>query len=99
MKRIFMILTVAFVGGCGPDPNMAMREQVYNAPDVKIQPQQRVEVNRIGVFTDNLAYGNRRGVYVIKDTLTGKEFIGISGVGITETGSHSAGKSSTTDER
>jgi hypothetical protein len=39
------------------------------------------------------------GIYRIVDSKTGKEYIGISGVGISENGSHSSGKSSMSDER
>jgi len=56
----------------------------------------RYEIRRVGVFEDNLAYENKRGVYEIIDTKTGKEYFGISGIGITEVGSH--GKSEE-DER
>lgn len=60
----------------------------------------RVKVRRIDVIEDWTAYQNRRGIYVITDTKTGKEYIGVSGIGITETGTHSAGKNSTAgDER
>ncbi|PZQ56256.1 MAG: hypothetical protein DI555_06480 [Novosphingobium pentaromativorans] len=59
----------------------------------------RVAVERIGVFADGLAYGERRGIYVVTDNENGREFIGISGVGIAETGSHPAGKTRMTDER
>lgn len=53
----------------------------------------RVRVTRLSIFHDELAYGNDRGVYLIEDTATGTEFIGVSGVGIAEVGSHSCGKS------
>ncbi|MDK4687856.1 hypothetical protein [Kingella negevensis] len=41
-----------------------------------------------GQTQQRTAYGNKRGVYVIKDSDTGREFVGISGVGIAELGSH-----------
>lgn len=59
----------------------------------------RVTVERIGVVEDTLAYGSRRGIYVIRDRQTGEEFIGVSGVGVAETGHHRSGKSDITDER
>ena len=63
-------------------------------------PNGRINVSRIGTFRDGLAYESKRGIYIIKDNQTGKEYIGISGVGISETGSHRTGKSYvTTDER
>jgi len=59
----------------------------------------RVSVTRIGVFKDELAYDERRGIYVIVDSKTGKEYIGVSGIGITETGEHDTGKEVYEDER
>lgn len=91
MKRTAMVLLAALtLTACGPDPTMPMPT---------LQSNDRVSIERIGVIKDDTAYQARRGVYVIKDKKTGQEFIGISGVGISETGSHSSGKSSTTDER
>ncbi len=52
----------------------------------------RVKVERIGVIGDSVAYQNRRGIYLVTDTKTGTEYIGVSGVGITETGTHPCGK-------
>lgn len=62
-------------------------------------PQRRVVVERVDVVADSLAYGEKRGVYVIIDTQTGREFIGVSGVGIAETGQHQSGKTQARDER
>ena len=59
----------------------------------------RFKVERVGVFSDGLAYGEKRGIYVITDTKTGQEFVGVSGVGISELGRHQSGKSSVSDER
>lgn len=60
---------------------------------------EQVQIERVGIFKDDLAYRGERGVYRIKDPETGKEFIGISGIGISEVGSHSSGKTTVTDER
>ena len=92
------VLTVG-LAGCGPDPDMPMRQQSAAANAVALQEQQRIQVTRIGVFRDDLAYNSRRGVYAITDAKTGKEYIGISGIGIQETGSHNACKSYVSDER
>lgn len=59
----------------------------------------RVSVRRIECVQDSLAYGGVRGIYIITDNKTGKEFIGISGIGISEIGSHSSGKTLHQDER
>lgn len=45
---------------------------------------ERFEVVRVQVVKDYMAYNNERGVYVIKDSQTGAEYVGVSGVGITE---------------
>jgi hypothetical protein len=59
----------------------------------------RFKLARVQDFQDNAAYNNYRSVYLLIDTETGKEFVGISGVGISELGSHRSGKTSATDER
>jgi hypothetical protein len=69
------------------------------ATPAEVRDNDRIEVTRIGVFQDSLAYNSRRGVYVIRDKQTGREYIGISGVGISEVGSHSSGKATVRDER
>lgn len=66
---------------------------------VHLTDNQRFTVTRVGIFEDVLAYDDRRGIYIIKDQKTGQEFIGISGIGISELGSHSTGKSTYSDER
>ncbi len=57
-----------------------------SSPAASKEVTQRVTIERIGIFRDELAYQARRGIYVIKDHKTGREYIGVSGVGITETG-------------
>lgn len=59
----------------------------------------RIEITKIEVITDRLAYDNKRGVYLIKDTKTGIEYLGVSGIGISELGDHMAGKTTVSDER
>ena len=99
-SAITFIAAAVMLAGCGPDPDMEMRKRSASAPPVAIaEGSPRVTVERIGVFRDDLAYGERRGVYVIRDNATGQEFIGVSGVGITETGSHQSGKVRVRDER
>ena len=47
---------------------------------------ERVKIERIGIINDHLAYNWTRGIYIITDTKTGKEYIGVSGIGISEVG-------------
>lgn len=85
--------------GCIPEPDMQMQKQSAAAQVAAPQDRQRIQVTRVGVFGDDLAYNGRRGVYVITDAKSGKEYIGISGIGIQETGSRPAGKAVVSDER
>lgn len=91
MNRIALIIPIMFtLVACSPSPTMTLQ---------LLQTNNRVSIERIGVIEDNLAYNNRRGIYIITDKKTGKEFIGVSGVGISETAGHSTGKTSVRDER
>lgn len=95
LKRIQLVLllfitSVLTITSCSPDPNTPMRTS--GGTD-------RFSVECAGILDDPIAYGNRRGIYVIKDRNTGKEYIGLSGVGISEVGSHMAGKTRVSDER
>lgn len=81
-------LTIALTS-CKPDVTLPMASTTND----------RVSVHRIAVFEDELAYDGKRGVYLIVDTKTGREYVGVSGVGIAEVGNHSTGKARRTDER
>jgi hypothetical protein len=85
---IVLALSVCFAG-CKPDADMPL--QKASPPP----SESRLSVQRIGVFEDELAYDGKRGVYLIRDAATGREFIGISGIGISEVGSHTCGKNCT----
>jgi hypothetical protein len=77
--------------GCGPPASMQLQDR--QAVPVEAGPAaSRFEVSLVGTFEDDLAYGNYRGVYLILDTSTGREYVGLSGVGIAETGAHPCGK-------
>ena len=87
-------LMLFFLMGCGViEPDTPLNE--IKAKDT----EGRINVTRIGVFPDTLAYGDKRGIYVIKDNYSGKEYIGISGIGISEVGSHSSDDDKVQDER
>ena len=103
IKTISALLTALFLGACerpAPDPNDADDQRAWSmGSKLKVQTSERISVTRISVFKDETAYDRKRGIYIIRDNETGKEFIGISGVGIAETGSHQSGKTSVSDER
>ena len=102
MKRILFIAIVSvLLIGCGDERSNLQQSQAQYVEIV--QPSGRFTVVRDSVAVDDLAYNSKRGIYVITDNETGKEYIGVSGIGIAETGSHSrsSGKTTTTvqDER
>lgn len=99
MIRLAIIAAAMTITACGPQPNIAMTEQAGNATPPEINTSGRFNVERVGVFRDDLSYDGRRGIYIMTDTKTGKEFVGVSGIGISELGSHPAGKVRVSDER
>lgn len=67
---------ILLCSGCAPNPDTQLT----------VITGDRIKVTRIGVIQDELAYNNRRGIYIITDTKTGKEYVGVSGIGISELG-------------
>jgi hypothetical protein len=52
--KAWSIVGLLLLAGCGPDPDMPMREQKYSADPVGVSENPRVEVTRIGVFRTTL---------------------------------------------
>lgn len=100
MKRAMIIMAAALaLAGCGrPDAHYQEQRDRMVPIEAANQPG-RFIVSRVQIIADELSYNSKRGVYTIKDTVTGKEYVGLSGVGIAELGSHSSGKTTVTDER
>lgn len=90
MKPLIILLLAAMVCGCAPDIDTSLGT---------ISNSGRFKVQRVAVFKDELSYYQRRGIYLIIDSRSGKEYLGISGIGISETGRHQVGKTQMTDER
>ena len=84
------LLCILLLSGCNkPAPDTTLNTTV----------SVRISVMRVGVIEDDLAYRDRRGIYIITDNKTGKEFIGVSGIGISEQGNHLENKVMVEDER
>lgn len=84
--RVALLVALFMLTACdrGPEPaksTMAVSSQLSSDAD-------RIKVTKMSEFRDTLAYDNWRGVYLIQDQQTGEEYIGISGIGISEVGSH-----------
>lgn len=96
MKKLLLLLPILLIG-CEPNYTSSVEPKdntgMYNRSE-------RFFVSRVQVFRDDLSYNSKRGVYIIQDSKTGKEYIGVSGVGINELTAHaqttSNGKNTTT---
>lgn len=87
------------LSGCKPQPSETEIEMKKTYAESQPAESQNYIITRVGVFKDDLAYGDKRGIYEIVDNRTGKTYLGVSGIGICEVGSHKAGKTSVADER
>lgn len=83
--------------GCEPPPSPPIVQLEVPSP-VEVVGN-RIRVTKIATFSDTTAYDNERAIYIIHDAETGKEFVGISGIGISELGSHTSGDDRVKDER
>lgn len=97
MKFLIILTSILMLAAC--EESETERQQREQQEKIAMENQGRVKVTQITRFNDSIAYNGVRGIYLITDEKTGKEFIGISGIGITEVGSHSSGKSTSRDER
>lgn len=97
MKNAAAGLVALTLVGCGPSPTIQMQRETQQK--IEMETASRYEIKRVAVFQDEIAYNEVRGIYELKDKETGKIYIGISGIGITERGYHQSGKTTAEDER
>lgn len=89
MKRLAALAAcVLLLAGCDEDTRarVQLQETQQTAADAG-----RFSVVQVATFTDYAAYNSKRGIYILTDKQTGKEFVGVSGIGISELGSHGKG--------
>jgi hypothetical protein len=101
LAHLAAIAAIFALSACDMSPEAQLDRAAAKAASALVlqQNSKRFTVTRVDVFKDSIAYGDRRGVYVITDNKTGKEYVGVSGVGISETGLHRSGKTDVADER
>jgi hypothetical protein len=92
------LLLLAQTEGCPTPPPEPPRIEMTSG-QAEIQSGSRFRVNCEAIFRDDLAYREKRAIYVITDTQTGKRYVGVSGIGISELGDHSDGDDTVRDER
>lgn len=91
---------LAIISGCSETiPTIVMQTEQASRTNLVLESTQRYDVKRVDVFADDLAYNGKRGIYEIKDRETGKVYLGISGIGITQRGSHQSDDNTVEDER
>lgn len=64
-----------------------------------IDGEARFALVRVTEFSDSFAYNHQRAAYILTDKKTGKDYVGVSGIGIVELGNHSDGDNHVEDER
>lgn len=101
MKILLLVVVCALLCSCEPSgPQPPETQLVVAKPPVELGHNDgRFSVEILNTFRDDLAYGRERGIYLIRDQKTGQEYVGVSGIGISELGSHKEGKHTYTDER
>lgn len=97
MRKLLLIIVTLLIAGCDNSPQPERIESQISVDSG------RFKVVQVAKFSDSDAYNDVRKIFLITDKQTGVEYVGVSGVGISETGSHSqvSGKVITThkDER
>ena len=111
MKKLITQIAILFISimfvGCElnkdydsiPSVGDRVKIPVQTETIVSVPPKLRYDLKKVQTFFDSDAYNNVRNVYILVDNETGKEYLGISGIGITEMGKHTQTKSTVTDER
>jgi hypothetical protein len=96
----YMLLTS--ISGCNFPPPSAQAPEISlteGSPEEVAAAGSRFQIHKEATFRDELSYHRERAVYILTDTETGKQYVGISGVGISELGDHKQGKQTVEDER
>jgi len=83
----YLLLAALLCSSCVPDDTQA--KVTVPAPSA---PAGRFTLVLVEKVHDYLAYADERGIYILTDTKTGEQFVGVSGIGITELGRHQTGK-------
>jgi hypothetical protein len=110
MKRLFeavgvvgllSVVPLCVVVGCVPTPAVKAPEisLTEGSPELVAAAGSRFQIHKEATFRDELSYHRERAVYILTDTETGKQYVGIGGVGISELGDHTQGKQTVEDER
>ena len=93
LSKLTVLAGMIFLVGCRPNATIIMQKKE------QLNTESQYNVTRVEVFEDELAYGGKRGIYEIIDQRTGKKYLGVSGIGISELGSHIEVNTTSRDEK
>lgn len=85
--------------GCLREKDPPVQIPVQTRLALQDSGEQRFTVKLVGEFENPKAYVRVHRIYVIRDETTGKEFIGVTGLGLSELGSHQIDDTTYPDER
>lgn len=97
-----LLAATATNDGCPAPPPEAPNIELTqgNAEALKDAHSSRFTIHREAKFDDAFAYGGKRAIYILTDTETGRQYVGVSGIGLGELGSHQVDdKNTVKDER
>lgn len=80
----FLLCVALALAACRPPPQIG----TLSLAETTGENGKRYGLELQQVVLDPLAYNRTRGVYVLRDKQTGREWIGVSGIGLSELGSH-----------
>jgi outer membrane biogenesis lipoprotein LolB len=95
--KIYLIAATLLLAGC-QKTDQHLPNVEAQATQATVEPS-RFDLKQVGQFEDYEAYTDSRTIYILTDKQTGQQFVGVSGIGISELGSHPSGKSTVSDER
>ena len=90
-NALCLMFLIVLCAGCSKGP--AIEANDWSKEKSKPIEIDGIEISAIGDFDDSTAYCGYRRVFRLRDKRTGTEWIGVSGVGISEVGAHVGGKS------
>ncbi len=98
MKKLILILIAFSIAACADNSDQT---NLINSKFESAENSDRFTVTKVSKFKDTDAYNQYRCIYLIKDNLKNKEYLGVSGIGVSELGSHPEGEegSPVADER
>lgn len=81
-------LLLATSDGCPPATKSVQVPLEPSSSLTQAEQNTRFRISIEARFKDDLAYDGERGIYLLRDLQTGAEYVGVSGIGISEVGSH-----------